>query len=160
MAQPDTVSSPAIVDRLRLKHRDPDIDHKHPVNKAHFDQASFGARVADRLAATMGSWPFIIIQSGLLLVWVYLNAWGIFIKHWDIYPFILLNLLLSLQATYAGPIVLLAGNRQSKKDRLTLEHAADEADKGEEHITRILVEIKKNTDLTLRILQELEAETS
>jgi uncharacterized membrane protein len=93
-----------------------------------------------------------------MVAWVYLNVWGIFIAHWDPYPFILLNLVLSFQATYAGPIVLLAGNRQSQKDRITLEHAADESDKGEEHITRILTEIRKNTELTLQILRELEAE--
>jgi uncharacterized membrane protein len=160
VAQIETSDSPALVHRLRQRHRDRDADHKHPVNKAHYDDAPLGARVADKLAAAMGSWPFIITQTSLLLVWIYLNVWGIFIKHWDIYPFILLNLLLSLQATYAGPIVLLAGNRQSQKDRLTLEHAADEADKGEEHITRILIEIKKNTDLTLRILEELQAESA
>jgi uncharacterized membrane protein len=93
-----------------------------------------------------------------MVLWVYLNVWAIFIQHWDPYPFILLNLVLSFQATYAGPIVLLAGNRQSQKDRITLEHAADEADKGEQHITKILIEIKKNTELTLQILRELEAE--
>jgi uncharacterized membrane protein len=157
MAQPD---APALVHRLRLRHRDPKADHKHPVNKAHYDDAPLGARIADKLAAGMGSWPFIIIQSVLLLIWVAINFYGLFIKRWDPYPFILLNLLLSLQATYAGPIVLLAGNRQSQKDRITLEHAADEADKGEEHITRILIEIKKNTDLTLQILTELEAESA
>jgi uncharacterized membrane protein len=157
---PTTATDPArhLVHQLRKTHRDPDAAHKHPVNKAHYDQATFGEVLADRLAAAMGSWPFIIIQTCLLAVWVYLNAWGIFIRHWDIYPFILLNLVLSLQATYAGPIVLLAGNRQSQKDRITLEHAADEADKGEAHINRILIEIKKNTDLTLRILEELEGE--
>jgi uncharacterized membrane protein len=158
MVPPDASPTDAIVHRLRLRHRDPNADHKHPVNKAHYDDAPLGARIADRLAAGMGSWPFIIIQSGLLLVWVAINYYGLFVKRWDVYPFILLNLLLSLQATYAGPIVLLAGNRQSQKDRITLEHAADEADKGEEHITRILIEIKKNTDLTLQILRELEAE--
>ncbi|MDQ6722341.1 MAG: DUF1003 domain-containing protein [Candidatus Dormibacteraeota bacterium] len=168
MAQTDTPASPKVpaerhahvVHRLRQTHRKPKVDHKHPVNKRHYEEASFGARVADKLAAGMGSWPFIITQSVLLLVWVAINYWGLFVKRWDVYPFILLNLLLSLQATYAGPIVLLAGNRQSKKDRLTLEHAAEEADKGEEHITRILIEIKKNTDLTLRILTELEAESA
>ena len=160
MAQPDAPASHAIIHRLRQKHRDPNADHKHPVNKAHYDDAPLSARVADRLAAGMGSWPFIIIQSILLLIWVAINFYGLFIKRWDPYPFILLNLLLSLQATYAGPIVLLAGNRQSQKDRITLEHAADEADKGEEHITRILIEIKKNTDLTLQILRELEAESA
>jgi uncharacterized membrane protein len=160
MARQDAPATHDMVHRLRLRHRDPNADHKHPVNKAHYDDAPLGARVADRLAAGMGSWPFIIIQSVLLLIWVAINYYGLFVKRWDVYPFILLNLLLSLQATYAGPIVLLAGNRQSQKDRITLEHAADEADKGEEHITRILIEIKKNTALTLQILRELEAESA
>jgi uncharacterized membrane protein len=160
MAQSDAPVTDAIVHRLRLRHRNPNSDHKHPVNKAHYEDAPLGARIADQLAAGMGSWPFIIIQSVLLLVWVAINYYGLFVKRWDVYPFILLNLILSLQATYAGPIVLLAGNRQSQKDRITLEHAADEADMGEEHITRILIEIKKNTDLTLQILRELEAESA
>jgi uncharacterized membrane protein len=160
MAPPDATATHALVHRLRQRHRDPNSYHKHPVNKAHYDDAPLGARIADKLAAGMGSWPFIITQSVLLLIWVAINFYGLFIKRWDPYPFILLNLLLSLQATYAGPIVLLAGNRQSQKDRITLEHAADEADKGEEHITRILIEIKKNTDLTLQILKELEAESA
>ena len=160
MAQQGAPATHDLVHRLRQRHRDPNADHKHPVNKAHYDDAPLGARIADRLAAGMGSWPFIITQSVLLLVWVAINYYGLFVKRWDVYPFILLNLLLSLQATYAGPIVLLAGNRQSQKDRITLEHAADEADKGEEHITRILIEIRKNTDLTLQILKELEAESA
>lgn len=147
-----------IIHRLRRAHRDPDSDHKHPVNQAHYQDATFGEMLADQLSAALGSWPFIITQTLLMIAWVYFNVWGIFVAHWDPYPFILLNLVLSFQATYAGPIVLLAGNRQSQKDRITLEHAADEADKGEQHITRILTEIRKNTELTLQILHELEAE--
>jgi uncharacterized membrane protein len=158
MAQPDAPGSPALVHRLRQKHRNPAAAHKHPINKVHYEEASRGARIADQVSAAIGSWPFIIVQSVLLLAWAAINFWGLFIKRWDPYPFILLNLVLSFQATYAGPIVLLAGNRHSQKDRITLEHMADEADKGEEQINRILIEIKKNTDLTLRILKELEAE--
>ena len=160
MAESDASGSHAVVHRLRQKHRDPNAEHKHPVNQEHYEKASRGDLIADRVSATIGSWPFIIIQSILLLVWVYINSVEFFTHKWDLYPFILLNLVLSFQATYAGPIVLLAGNRHAQKDRITLEHAADEADKGEEHITRILIEIKKNTDLTLRILNELEAESA
>ena len=159
MKEFEAPTSPALVRRLRQRHRNPAADHKHPINQVHYDKASRGELIADRVAATIGSWPFIIIQSILLLVWVYINSVEFFTHRWDLYPFILLNLVLSFQATYAGPIVLLAGNRHAQKDRLTLEHAADEADKGEEHITRILIEIKKNTDLTLRILKELESES-
>jgi uncharacterized membrane protein len=130
--------------------------HKHPVNQAHYDERTFGERVADRLSAGMGSWTFMIIQSLALLAWIAVNVFGLLIAHWDPYPFILLNLALSLQATYAGPIVLLAGNRAAAKDRMTLEHAASEADKGGEAINQILQNIRKNTQLTLEILGELE----
>ena len=129
---------------------------RHPVNQAHYDERTWGERVADRLSAGMGSWTFMIIQSIALLAWIALNAFGLLIAHWDPYPFILLNLALSLQATYAGPIVLLAGNRAAAKDRMTLEHAASEADKGGEAINQILQNIRKNTQLTLEILGELE----
>src|SRR5215813_14817222 len=64
----------------------------------HRAQLTFGQRIADMVAATMGSWSFIIIQSVILAVWIVLNvmAW---ISHWDPYPFILLNLALSFQAS-------------------------------------------------------------
>lgn len=118
---------------------------------------TLGDRVADGVARFGGSWTFIILCGMVLAIYITTNA-CLGKGAWDPYPFILLNLVLSFQATYAGPIVLLAGNRQSQKDRITLEHAADESDKGEQHITKILIEIKKNTELTLQILQELEAE--
>lgn len=81
------------------------------------DHLSLGQRIADRVAETMGSWTFIIIQSTILVAWIVLNvtAW---IKHWDIYPFILLNLGLSFQAAYAAPIIMMSQNRQAEKDRL------------------------------------------
>ena len=131
-------------------------EHQHPINQAHFDDRNFGERIADQLAAGMGSWPFLIVQTVFMIVWVAINVIWLLNKGWDPYPFILLNLVLSLQATYAGPIVLLAGNRQAAKDRATLEHAAAEAEKGGEAVTRILQEIRKNTTLTLSILEDLE----
>jgi uncharacterized membrane protein len=74
----------------------------------------------------MGSWNFIAIQTVIVLLWISGNVLLFF--HFDIYPFILLNLAFSTQAAYAAPLILLAGNRQSLRDRLTLEHAASEAD--------------------------------
>jgi uncharacterized membrane protein len=69
----------------------------------------------------MGSWRFIIIQSVLLGIWVALNltAW---IRAWDPYPFILLNLALSFQAAYAAPIIMMAQNRQQDIDRMAAEN--------------------------------------
>jgi uncharacterized membrane protein len=77
---------------------------------------TFGQRIADRVAASMGSWPFIIIQSFILAVWIVLNvtAW---VAKWDPYPFILLNLALSFQAAYAAPFIMMSQNRQQDIDR-------------------------------------------
>ncbi|WP_294070395.1 DUF1003 domain-containing protein [Sphingomonas sp.] len=82
---------------------------------------TFGQRVADRVAATMGSWTFIIVQSVILLAWVSLNVVG-YVKAWDPYPFILLNLALSFQAAYAAPIIMMSQNRQQDIDRQAAEN--------------------------------------
>ena len=100
--------------------------HRHPVNQQMIDDAPIGARIADRVTGFMGSWRFIVIQTVIVLAWIAGNAWLAF--HFDPYPFILLNLAFSTQAAYAAPMILLAGNRSAQRDRLTLEHAATEAD--------------------------------
>src|SRR5262249_48246492 len=76
---------------------------------------TLGERFADGVAATVGSWPFIICQSALLIAWMVLNLIG-WIYHWDPSPFILLNLVLSFQAAYASPIIMMSQNRQAKLD--------------------------------------------
>jgi uncharacterized membrane protein len=76
-------------------------------------QRTFGERVADQFAAIVGSWPFIIAQSAVLAVWIALNV-ALVVFRWDPYPFILLNLVLSFQAAYASPIIMMSQNRQSK----------------------------------------------
>lgn len=82
----------------------------------HVEKSSYGDRLADSVATGMGSWTFIIIQSIFVVFWMALNILGL-IKHWDAYPFILLNLLFSTQAAYAAPIIMMAQNRQSDRDR-------------------------------------------
>lgn len=76
---------------------------------------TFGAKLADNIANFVGSWPFIIIQSILLIIWVVLNV--LKVVGFDPYPFILLNLFLSFQAAYATPMILMSGNRRADKDR-------------------------------------------
>lgn len=105
-------------------------DHQHPVNVIHHDEATFGERLADTISAGIGSWPFLIVQTAAVAAWMIGNA--ILFFNFDPKPFILLNLLFSIQAAYTGPVLLLAGNRQAQKDRLTLEHAANEADKADQ----------------------------
>jgi uncharacterized membrane protein len=94
----------------RLRH----LRRQPPANPV--DGYTMGERIADKVAAAMGSWKFIIIQSGTLAIWIVLNvtAW---IQHWDPYPFILLNLALSFQAAYAAPFIMMSQNRQSAIDR-------------------------------------------
>ena len=80
-----------------------------------------GAALADWVAETVGSWRFIMIQSVALAIWIALNMIAA-INHWDPYPFILLNLVLSFQAAYAAPIIMMSQNRQSEIDRRNAEH--------------------------------------
>jgi uncharacterized membrane protein len=138
---------------------------KHPVNQKLHDEAPLGARVADHVTGFLGSWRFIIIQSVIVLIWIAGNIFLMF--NFDPYPFILLNLAFSTQAAYAAPLILLAGNRASIRDRMTLEHASDEADFEEvqneqllrgnreilEHVDRLEHQI---IDLEKRILDRLE----
>lgn len=77
---------------------------------------TLGQKIADRVAATMGSWRFIIVQSVMLTIWIALNVTA-FVERWDPYPFILLNLALSFQAAYAAPFIMMAQNRQQDIDR-------------------------------------------
>jgi uncharacterized membrane protein len=108
-----------------------------------------GERVADTVAASVGSWPFIIIQTTLLIVWILLNAF--IIRDWlagrpfDPYPFILLNLMLSFQAAYTGPVVMMSQNRQAAKDRDKAEQDYEVNEEALLHLKRLektLAEIK------------------
>jgi uncharacterized membrane protein len=133
-------------------------DHKHPVNVVHHDEATVGEQLADGIASFIGSWRFLIIQTFLVAAWITINSLQVTGKiHLDPYPFILLNLAFSTQAAYTGPVLLLAGNRQAQKDRLTLEHAAHEADKADKQNVQILRAIEHNTEVTIQILQHVQS---
>jgi uncharacterized membrane protein len=82
---------------------------------------TIGQKIADSVAATMGSWKFIIIQSIILMFWIILNVTA-YIQQWDPYPFILLNLALSFQAAYAAPFIMMSQNRQQDIDRKSAEN--------------------------------------
>lgn len=122
----------------------------------HAEQLTMGARVADGVAATMGSWTFIIAQSIILAVWILLNliAW---MQHWDPYPFILLNLALSFQAAYAAPFIMISQNRQADRDRLQADQdyrTNVEAERRIEELQKRLADIELNK--LDRILELLE----
>ena len=82
---------------------------------------TLGQKVADLVAAMMGSWNFIIVQSVILMIWIVLNVTA-FVQRWDPYPFILLNLALSFQAAYAAPFIMMSQNRQQDIDRKQAEN--------------------------------------
>jgi uncharacterized membrane protein len=98
--------------------------HERPrlqnVNEIEQERRTMGERASDRIASTVGSWRFILVQSGILMCWIIVNAiaWAF---RWDPYPFILLNLTLSFQAAFTAPIIMMSQNRQATRDRLRAE---------------------------------------
>jgi len=137
----------------------PTFRHDHPpvidVNEVADERMTVGQRVADKVAATVGSWRFIIIMSILLLAWLILNsiAW---INHWDPYPFILLNLTLSFQAAYAAPFVMMSQNRQSEKDRLMAESDYHCNTKGEEEVRNIMDHLDHQDTVLFQLVKRIE----
>ena len=117
---------------------------------ARYDADAFG-RMSEAIARFLGTGRFLAGQTVLVIGWITLNTVAV-AHHWDPYPFILLNLAFSTQAAYTGPVLLLAGNRQAQKDRLTLEHAAMEADKADHQNVEILegiAQVTKASDVAM-----------
>ena len=117
-------------------------------HRGHADlHGAFGAggygRFAETVARSLGTPQFLIGQTSFLIVWILLN--GIILHKgvaWDIYPFILLNLMLSFQAAYSAPLILVAENRQAERDKATeiadAKHRQEEFDK----LTGLMVEAR------------------
>jgi uncharacterized membrane protein len=90
-----------------------------PLISGKYDADAFG-RMSEATARFLGTGRFLAGQTVVVIGWIILNSVG-FIRSWDPYPFILLNLAFSLQAAYAAPLILLAQNRQDDRDRATVE---------------------------------------
>src|SRR5437660_2271485 len=140
----------------------PQFKHDHPtiidVNKAHDEQLTVGQKVADVVAANMGSWRFIIIQAIILGLWILLNVFQLLFKAFDPYPFILLNLALSFQAAFSEPFIMISQNRKAEKDRLTAQNDYITDCKGEEEVRHIMDHLDHQDDLILQIVQRLETQ--
>ena len=91
-------------------------------HKAFESELTFGQRLADRVAVFGGSWTFISLFGCVLAVWVLANTLILAQAAFDPYPFIFLNLILSMLAATQAPIIMMSQNRQSTKDRLAAEH--------------------------------------
>ena len=140
------------------------FEHRHaPLRDAtaeYITRMTAGERIADRLATLVGSWPFIIVQSVILGLWIVANV-VLVLRHdrkeaWDPYPFILLNLMLSFQAAYTGPIVMMSQNRQSHKDRLEARDDYECNLKAEEEIRVIMEHLVHQDGLLDEIMRRLD----
>ncbi len=105
--------------RRLVERTDLSVPRGSPGMGARYDADAFG-RFSEAIARFLGTGRFLAAQTILVLGWIALNTLGL-VKHWDPYPFILLNLAFSTQAAYAAPLILLAQNRQDDRDRASIE---------------------------------------
>jgi uncharacterized membrane protein len=109
------------------------------------EKYTFGERVADIVASFGGSWTFIIVFGIVLVTWTAINI-GLRTKAWDPYPFILLNLFLSMLAAIQAPVIMMSQNRQDKKDRLRSELDFDVNRRAEAEIQNLSRKLNTMTD--------------
>ena len=125
----------------------------------HVETLTFGDKVSDAVANGMGSWKFIIWQSIFVLLWMLLNV-IVFIRHWDVYPFILLNLIFSTQAAYAAPIIMMAQNRQAGRDRIQAEEDYQTNIDAKREIEALQIQLSKieteKLDKIIMLLEEMK----
>lgn len=125
---------------------------------------TLGERLADRIATVVGSWMFLIIQSVMLIIWMTLNVMGWW-NRWDPYPFVLLNLVLSFQAAFATPVILMSQNRQGwlseRRNQLDLQInlLAEQENTKQLHLLRLVCE-KLEIEIDDSREQILEEQTS
>jgi len=137
--------------------------HDHPpvsnVNALFAGRLTVAQRTADRVANFVGSWSFIVGQTVLLAIWAIVNvtAW---LRHWDPYPFILMNLFLSVLAAYTAPLIMMSQNRQSAKDRLESHHNYLVNQKAETEIRAVLEHLAAQDRALLEIHELLERQSA
>lgn len=134
------------------------------VNQEFSEKITRGQHIADLVAKTVGSWPFIIYQSAIIVMWMGANVYLAymastnpnFFASWDPYPFILLNLVLSFQAAYTGPVVMMSQNRQAEKDRLMADQDYQINKKAEEEIKVVMDHLVHQDAVMQEVLAHLE----
>lgn len=141
--------------------RDPNADYE--------EHLTFGQRLADRIARFGGSWSFIILFATVLVAWVLLNTLVLLRHPFDPYPFVFLNLILSMLAAVQAPVIMMSQNRQAEKDRATAAHDYEVNLKAEleimalhdkldrlrdEQLAGLLLEQRRQLEMIERLLQE------
>jgi uncharacterized membrane protein len=137
----------------RIRHA-----HEHPpvlnANVVHDRTLGFGDSLADAFTLMVGSWPFLIAQSIILALWIAANVIG-YLRHWDPYPFILLNLVLSFQAAYTAPVIMMSQNRQAAKDRIAAEQDYLVNLKAEEELKQIMRHLEQQDEIMIDVLRAI-----
>ncbi len=125
-------------------------------HEKHKETLTFPDRVADSIALGMGSWKFIIWQTVIVLIWMGLNTIA-YVRHWDPYPFILLNLVFSTQAAYAAPLILMSQNRQAARDRIQALEDYITNIEAKQEIEALQLQLSKiETEKLDKIIQQLQ----
>lgn len=106
-------------------------------NMMYSDTVTFGQKLSDDVARIGGSWAFVVLSLVILTVWIFVNSKQITNLPWDPYPYILLNLVLSMVAALQAPIIMMSQNRQAEKDRITANANYEVCLKMELEITRL-----------------------
>jgi uncharacterized membrane protein len=137
-----------------IKHQ-----HDHPpvrdLNRELDRRQTFADRVADDFARLVGTWVFVLVQLGIMVVWVGLNALNL-IHPWDRYPFLFLNLVLSLEAALWITVVLMALNRMADRDRLRAQHDFELNVKAEEELKALMNHLMHQDEILLQIVNRLD----
>jgi uncharacterized membrane protein len=137
-----------------IKHQ-----HDHPpvrdLNREVERKLNFADRVADDFARLLGSWIFVLVQVGIMAVWILLNALNI-LHPWDRFPFLFLNLILSLEAALWVSVVLMSLNRLADRDRLRAQHDFELNVKAEEELKALMNHLMHQDEILLQIVNRLD----
>jgi uncharacterized membrane protein len=138
-----------------IKHQ-----HDHPpvrdLNRDVDRRLTFADRVASDFARLVGSWTFVLVQVGIVVVWIALNAFSIIKPAWDAYPFRFLNLVLSLEAAIWVAVVLMALNRVADRDRLRAQQEYELNVKAEEELKALMNHLMHQDEILLQIVNRLD----
>ena len=137
--------------------------HDHPpvrdLNREVERKQTQADRIGADFARLVGSWIFVFAQIGLMVVWVVLNVIGA-LAHWDAYPFLLLNFVLSFEAVLWACLLLMALNRLYDRDRLRAQHDYELDVKAEEEIKALMNHLMHQDEILLQIVNRLDRSDS
>jgi len=137
-----------------IKHQ-----HDHPpvrdLNRDVERRLGFADRVADDFSRLVGSWPFVLAQLGIILVWILLNALKL-LSHWDPYPFAFLNVVVGIEIAIWVSLILMSLNRMADRDRLRAQQEYELNVKAEEELKALMNHLMHQDEILLQIVNRLD----